>query len=251
GMYSFLAFTRFVQGDLRGAEAALERMEARSHAAGFPHGAFSLCYGRSIEAVLRNEAGEPAHSVQIAAELSSLAKQYDFDEWLMVGWSQQSAGLALVALAAGQTGRAALQSHIDTMTTVVQTWRAFEVKTFLAVHDGVLARLHTAAGDLDSARECLDTSLKMGQDTWIQFYDAELLRLRAHTLDDEDARHQHFRTSIELAQKQGAHIFEIRSAADDFELVGDSARAALFDASRRLPAGQTWPDLARARALLV
>ena len=59
GMYSFLAFTRFIQGDMSGADAALEQMEARSHVAGFPQGAFSLCYGRSIEALLRREAGEP------------------------------------------------------------------------------------------------------------------------------------------------------------------------------------------------
>ena len=250
GMYSFLAFTRFVQGDLRGAEAALAQMEARSHAAGFPQGAFSLCYGRSIEALLRAEAGEPARTAEIAAELTALAKQYDFDEWVMVGWSQKSAGRALEALAAGETDPVTLAPQIHTMTTVVQTWRAFEVKTFLAFYDGVLARLLTAAGDQEAARECLDVSLKMGQDTWIQFYDAELLRLRGHTLDDEDSRHQHFRAAIELAQQQGAHIFEMRAAADDFELIGEPARAALLEAFSRLPADQTWPDLARARALL-
>jgi predicted ATPase len=143
-----------------------------------------------------------------------------------------------------------LAPHIETMSAVVRTWRAFEVKTFLATYDGVLARLLTAAGALDDARECLDVSLKMGQDTWIQFYDAELLRLRAHTLDNVDERHHHFRDAIQLAQKQGAHIFELRSAADDFELIGEPARAALLEAAGRMPTDQTWPELARTRALL-
>jgi len=67
----------------------------------------------------------------------------------------------------------------------------------------------------------------MGQDTWIQFYDAELLRLRAHTLDDEDERHRHFRSAIELAQKQGAHIFELRAAADDCEPRGRAGACVL------------------------
>jgi class 3 adenylate cyclase/tetratricopeptide (TPR) repeat protein len=250
GMYSYLAFTRFVQGDLRGAETALKQMEARSHAAGFPQGAFSLCYGRSIEALLRTEAGELARGAELAAELSSLAKQCDFDEWVMVGWSEESATRALTTLAAGETDSAKLAPHIRTMTTVVETWRAFEVKTFLAFYDGVLARLLTASGDKAAAREHLDLALKMGQDTWIQFYDAELLRLRAHTLDDADERHQHLRAAIELAQKQGAHIFELRSAADDFELVGEPARVALLEASRRMSDNQTWPALAHARALL-
>jgi tetratricopeptide (TPR) repeat protein len=250
GTYSFLAFIRCVQGDLRGTEAALKKMEERSQAVGFPRGAFSLCYGRSIEALLRTEAGEHVRSVEIAGELSALAKQYDFDEWVMVGWSQKSAGRAMVTLAAGETDPVTLTPHIETMSLVVQTWRAFEVKTFLATYDAVLARLLTATGALDEARECLDVSLKMGQDTWIQFYDAELLRLRAHTLDNVDERHQHFRDAIQLARKQGAHIFELRSAADDFELVGEAARAALLDASGRIPADQAWPDMARARALL-
>jgi tetratricopeptide (TPR) repeat protein len=250
GTYSFLAFIRGVQGDLKGTVAALNKMEERSQAVGFPRGAFSLCYGRSIEALLRTETGEHVRSAEIAGELTALAKQYDFDEWVMVGWSQKSAGRAMVTLAAGETDPANLAPHIDTMTTVVQTWRAFEVKTFLAIYDGVLARLLTAAGDREAARECLDVSLKMGHDTWIQFYDAELLRLRAHTLDDVDERHRHFRESIQLAQKQGAHIFELRSAADDFELIGEPARAALLEASGRMPTDQTWPDLARARALL-
>jgi class 3 adenylate cyclase/tetratricopeptide (TPR) repeat protein len=250
GMYSFLAFTRFFQGELWGAETALKQMEARSHAARFPHGAFSLCYGRSIEGLIRTEAGELARGAELAAELSSLAKHYDFDEWVMVGWSMESGGRALAALAAGETDSATLAPHIKTMTTVVQTWRAFEVKTFLAFYDGVLARLLTAAGDQEAARERLDVALKMGQDTWIQFYDAELLRLRAHTLDDEEARHRHFRDAIELAKKQGAHIFELRAAEDDFEFMGEQARSGLVEAVSRFPADQTWPELARARALL-
>jgi class 3 adenylate cyclase/tetratricopeptide (TPR) repeat protein len=250
GTYSFLAFTRFVQGDLRGTEAALQKMEARSRAVGFPRGAFSLCYGRSIDALIRAEAGSPERSLEVANELSSLAKHYDFDEWVMVGWSEESAGRALLALAAGETDPAALAPHVKAMTTVVQTWRAFEVRTFLAFYDGVLARVLIAAGDRQAARDCLDVALKMGQDTWIQFYDAELLRLRAHTLDDIDERHRQYRDAIQLAQKQGAHVFELRSAADDFELMGESARTTLIEAAGRIPADQTWPDLARVRALL-
>jgi class 3 adenylate cyclase/tetratricopeptide (TPR) repeat protein len=250
GMYSWLAFTRFFQGELWGAETALTQMEARSHAAGFPHGAFSLCYGRSIEALVRLEAGDLVRGCELAAELSSLARHYNFDEWVMVGWSEESAGRALAVLAAGESDPATLAPHIETMTTVVRTWRAFDVKTFLAFYDGVLARLLIAAGNLDAARERVELALKMAEDTWIQFYDAELLRLQAHTLDNDDARHRTFCAAIDLAQKQGNHIFELRSAADDFQLFGEQARPALVAAESRFPSDQTWPELARARALL-
>ncbi|KWX67566.1 adenylate/guanylate cyclase domain-containing protein [Mycobacterium sp. NAZ190054] len=250
GMYSFLAFVRFVQGDLDGAEDALMLMEARSQAVGFPRGAFSLCYGRSIEALVRSESGQPAVCAELASGLISLARQYDFDEWVMVGWSQQSSGLAMAALAEGRTDRAVLGPHIETMRTVVRTWRAFDVMTFLAMSDAVLARLLIAVGDLDEARDCLDVSLKMGQDTWIQFYDAELLRLRAQTFPDRETRHEQLCSSLELARSQGAHLLGLRSATDDFVLMGDTARQTLRDAVQRLPEGSRLPEVSRARALL-
>jgi hypothetical protein len=46
-------------------------------------------------------------------------------------------------------------------------------------------------------------------------------------------------------------VFEMRSAADIFELIGDPGRSLLADVLSRIPAGQDWPELARARALLV
>jgi class 3 adenylate cyclase/tetratricopeptide (TPR) repeat protein len=250
GMYSFLAFIRFIQGNLSGAEAALEQMAVRANKLPFPHGAFSLCYGRSIEAFIRGEAGQHARGEELANELAMLAQKYGFDEWTMVAWSEKTAGNAMWALTAGETDPAVLQPHIDGMTTIVDTWRAVDLITFLAFYDGVLAEVLIAAGRLDEARERVDIALKTSQDTLIQFFDADMLRLRAHTLDDKDAKHTQLRKAIAVAQKQGAHIFEVRAAADDFELMGEQARAALVDALGRIPAGETWPDLARVQALL-
>jgi hypothetical protein len=42
----------------------------------------------------------------------------------------------------------------------------------------------------------------------------------------------------------------LRAAADDFELVGEPALATLAEAVARFPSDQSWPELARARALL-
>jgi hypothetical protein len=81
------------------------------------------------------------------------------------------------------------------------------------------------------------------------FYDAELLRLRAHTHTDPDARRAAI-GAAPLACRQGATLFELRSALDDFELRGQPARAALVDAASRIPTISAWPELARAEALL-
>jgi hypothetical protein len=69
-------------------------------------------------------------------------------------------------------------------------------------------------------------------------------------LADPEERHAGLRAAIELAQTQGITVFELRAAADDFELVGESARPALADALSRFSSDQTWPELARIRALL-
>ena len=70
------------------------------------------------------------------------------------------------------------------------------------------------------------------------FYDAELLRLRAHTHTDPDARRADLGAALALARRQGATLFELRAALDDFELRGEPARAALSRCGRPLPRGQ-------------
>ena len=120
------------------------------------------------------------------------------------------------------------------MTAVVEAWRAIGRKTFLGWYDATLARLLTAAGMKGAARERVELALQMADETEWHIYDAELLRIRAHTSDDPDAQHAGLRAAIELAQTQGAPVFELRAAADDFELVGEPARAALVDATEPL-----------------
>ena len=80
------------------------------------------------------------------------------------------------------------------------------------------------------------------------FYDAELLRLRAQTHTDPDARRADLAAALDLARRQGATLFELRAALEDFELRGQPARAALIDAAGRIPTNNTWPELARAHA---
>ena len=76
------------------------------------------------------------------------------------------------------------------------------------------------------------------------------MRLRAHTQDDPAARQAEINAALELARHQGATLFELRSALDDFELRAEPARAALVDVVGRFPRDIAWPELARADALL-
>jgi class 3 adenylate cyclase len=249
-VYTYVALGRFVQGDLVGAEAGLAQSERRCQEVGFPHGAFSLCYLRSLETWIRIEAGQLDLAADCARDLAHLAKQYGFDEWTLVGATQRATVRALGALAADELDPATLRQHIETMTGFVQAWRAIELRIYLVCYDAVLARLLTAAGSQNAARDRVDSALKSADETWLHFYDAELLRVRAHTSDDPGVRHAGLCEAAALARKQGAAVFELRAAADDFELVGETARATLTEAVGRFSPEQSWPELARARALL-
>ncbi|MGH3558251.1 MAG: ATP-binding protein, partial [Mycobacterium sp.] len=248
-VYTYVALSRFVQGDLVGAEAELAQSERRCQQVGFPHGTFSLCYLRSLETWIRIEAGQLDVAAERARDLAHLAKQYGFDEWTLVAATQRATVRALTALSRDSAADI-LQQHVETMTGFVDAWRAIELKIFLMCYDSVLARLLTAVGRPDAARARVDSALELADETLLHFYDGELLRVRAHTFDDPDARHAGLREAVELARHQGATIFELRVAADDFELTGTPARAALVEAVGRFPPEQSWPELARARALL-
>ncbi|WP_102141762.1 ATP-binding protein [Mycobacterium hubeiense] len=250
GVYSAIGLVRFLQGDLAGAESAFAEVEGRCEKLRFPQGPFTLCFARGLETLTCIEAGRIDRAVELAAEVARRGEQHGFDEYVMVATCNQLTLAARSALVSGKALPADLQEHIDNMTAVVDAWRAAELKTFLACYDAVLAWLLTAAGRTDEARERMRLALEMADETGIHFYDAELLRVRAHTYDDPDAKRTDLFAAIELARRQGSAVFELRAAADNYRLFGESARGSLQDALSRFPADQSWPELARARALL-
>ena len=176
-----LAWTRLVRGDLTGAEAELARAARRAEQLGFPQGPFSLAYARFVETWVRIEAGQLDRAAVLVADLTELAERYGFDVYRLWGAAQQATVSALAALGADDLDPTALAAQIATMTTVLDTWRTVGMNIYLTSFDAVLARLLTAAGQPDQARARLDTALQLAEDTGMHFYDAELLRLRAHT----------------------------------------------------------------------
>jgi class 3 adenylate cyclase/tetratricopeptide (TPR) repeat protein len=250
GMYSELGFIRFLQGDLAAAEPAFARIEARCTTLRFPYNAVTQCYTQARQASMRIEAGQFDRAAAIIDEIGHRAEEYGLGEWTMVSMSNRATLAARIALAAGESDPVLLQSHIDNLTLIVDSWRAAEMNTFVSSYESVLARLHIAVGDLQTARERVERALETTHITGARFYLAELLRVLAHTSDDTGAQYAGLLHAIEVAREQGAVVFELRCAADAFELVGEPARPALEAALSKIGADQDWPELARARALL-
>jgi hypothetical protein len=249
GLYTHLALARYIDGDLAGVAAELDRAERRCAETPFPKGAFSLAYVQQMEVLIRMEAGQLQRAAEAAVELTTLGEQHGFDSWALVGTAQHATLGALSALA-DNANPAVLEPHIATLTAFVEAWRSLNAISLITFYDAILARLLIANGELPKARERLQIGLELAERTRMHFYDAELLRLRAHTTDDIGAHREDLEAAWGLARRQDAPIFQLRAATDLFRLDGAQARHALLGALSRFPDGSSWPEVAPARAML-
>jgi hypothetical protein len=245
-----LALVALVRGDLTRAEAELARSARLAEGFGFPEGPYMRAYIRSMETWLRVEAGQLDRAALVAADMINEGERHGFDVWRAAGATWHAAVGGLAALGDDELDPSDLGAHIATITGFLDTLRRIGVNIYTTLFDGVLGRLLIAAGQPEAARERLDTGLSLAQDTGMCFYDAELLRLRALTHDDPAARQVDINAAIELARRQGATLFELRAALDDFELRGAPAAAAVAEAAKHIPANYAWPELVRAKAAL-
>jgi hypothetical protein len=248
--HTHLAWARLIRGDLTAAETELARAARRAEKLRFPLGPYIIGYARSVEIGIRIEAGPLDRAAVLAADLSDLGERHGFDIFRLAGAMWQAVVRGLDAVGADDVKQTALATHIATVSTLLDSARKVGLNLFLTFYDAVLGRLLIAAGQPETARERLDTALALAQDTGTCFYDAELLRLRAQTHADPAARQADINAALELARRQGATLFELRSALDDFELRGEPAAAAVADAAKRIPVGYQWPELVRAQAAL-
>jgi class 3 adenylate cyclase len=249
GLYTHLAMTRFIDGDLAGVAAELDRAERRCAEIAFPKGAFSLAYARQMELLIRAEAGQLERAADVARELRTLGEQHGFDSWALVGAAQQATVAALSALA-DHTDPTGLRPHIAGLTAFVGACRTTGAISLITFYDAILARLLIASGDLSAARERLDISLELAKRTRMHVYDAELLRLRAGTANDVAERRSDLEAAWDLALRQDAPIFQLRAATDLFHLDGLRARDVVSTALDRFPRECPWPEFASARTLI-
>jgi class 3 adenylate cyclase len=250
GLATMYGFVSFLQGDLRAAEDTYRKIRDRCAQIGFPHGPFSLCYAQGIEALVRIEAGQLDRAAELAAELGKTAEKYGFDEWVLIARCIPVSLASRTALSDRAASTDAWEGHIAASTAIVEGWRAAETKSMMAPYDGVLAGVLTAAGRRREARERVEEAMRIADETGMRYYDAEFMRLRAHTYDDAADTHNELLAAAAVARHQGALVFEMRCVADIYKLVGESARSDLADVLSRFPPGQSWPELERARALL-
>jgi tetratricopeptide (TPR) repeat protein len=248
--HMYLALTHMVCGDLDGANAELTESFGRCDGLGFPQNAYNRANTYFMEIWVRLESGQIAEAATLVAELRRLSEQSGLDVWQWVGRTEHGTVKALAALEANADA-ATLITCAEKVARRVDGSRHMHLNIFLTFHDAIIGRVLIAAGQPEKARERLEMALRHAEETGMHFEDAELMRLRAHTLTERQSRRAALAAALEFARHQGATLFELRCLLDYFDLLGDGDRPELADAVRRFPGDARWPEFARAQRILL
>jgi class 3 adenylate cyclase/tetratricopeptide (TPR) repeat protein len=125
---------------------------------------------------------------------------------------------------------------------------------------GVIASVQIEEGELKAAASSLEGALTTSRALGVTFYDAEIIRLQGRCLLGEDkvegeTAEEHYKLALDVARKQGARSFEVRSATDLARLwrsqgTLQQARDLLAPVYGWFTEGFDTPDLKEAKALL-
>jgi tetratricopeptide (TPR) repeat protein len=247
--HTFLALTHMVGGDLDGADAEFGDALRRCDELRFPRDAHNRAHTLYMQIWVCLESGQLERAAALVAGLRQLSEQSGLDLWQWVGRTQHATVKALAAFAAG-TDAGTLTQQAGKLAQRVDGSRLMSLNSYLTYHDAVIGRLLVAAGRPEEARARLDMSLRLAEETGMHFYDAEVLRVRAHTFAEPEERRVALADAIQCARDQGAMLFELRCLIDYFDLLGESRRPELAEAVRRFTGTATWPELTRAQGLL-
>ena len=247
--HAYMALTHMVFGDLNKAKEELTEAVRRCDGLGYPQNGYNRAHTYFKQIWVALEAGQLEEAAALAAGLRRCADESGLDLWRFVSATEHAAVKAVAALNAGADAPtlAALAANIATR---IDASRLMHLNVYLTFHDSIVGRLLIAAGQSEKARERLEMSLQHAQETGMHFHDAELMRLRAHTLTEPQQQRAALADAFEFARKQSATLFELRCLLDSFDLFGDSDRSALANVVSRFPGDARWAEYARAQELL-
>ncbi len=247
-MYVYLSVARFMASDVAGADAALARAQAIGAPLDFPQGAWTIDYSHWFGSWMWLESGRTDEAAIALEELRRTSELHGFDTWQLIGATQAAAHGGLLALRGGEADAAALAEHEATLSGMVEFWKALELRIFLPFYLTTCGALLAACGDAEGARRRYQESLQLAAGTGMRFYDAETSRLSAHLALDEQSKTAGLRDALALARAQAAGPFELRSALDLYELLGEPARGPLERALARFPRDAAMSELDAARS---
>jgi DNA-binding response OmpR family regulator/class 3 adenylate cyclase/predicted ATPase len=183
---------------------ALQRAEKLSH----PH---TLVYALSHAQCFISILSRRPEGLQACADLVfSLCAEQGFSHWINFG--RVCRGWAAIC-------RGEFDPGIEELLAGIAGWRRTGSRLWLPVFQMLEAEAYSKAGRAQAAVQTIEQALEWSKKTGEQWALAELLRLKAHLSSrtgkagDDDFEHL-LRTSLNVAQSQSAHSFELRGACD-------------------------------------
>lgn len=246
--HQHLAMNRLLRGDADGANTHLVESASRAASLSYPQNAFNMASMHFLQIWGCLETGRLDQAAVHITQLRQLSEESGLELWRLVGVTQHAIVKGLTALDGGDADASLLRA--EKLIMLVDTTRTLGLNVYLTYHDAVIGRLLLAAGAVDRARTRLESALRHSRQTGMRFYDAELMRLRAHTLTDPQQRREALSSAIQVAMHQGATLFELRSRIDSFELLGNGDRAGLADNVDRFEGDAGWPEHQHAERIL-
>ena len=186
------------------AAEAVKRAEAVSHPLTL---VYVLCHARGLMDVFRRHDDQ----LQSCAEtVVSLCTENRFPHWmscgrLLEGWAEATQGKA-------QQGR-------EKIGLAVRDWRRGGARLWLSFFLTLEAQAHAQAGDGDAALRAIEEALAIAEETGEHWGLAEVLRVKARLLRDAARSETEvietiLVNSLEIARRQGARFWELRTACD-------------------------------------
>jgi len=212
---------------------------------------FTLAQTLFSTAVVSFERGEPDRAYERVDEVVDIHERLGFP--IVEGWARSVRGWILVESGEGEAGVAEMQQALDAFA---------EIRTEVLIPSFVakLAAGLRMVGRRDDALGVLDRGLAQAEVQTQQFTDGELRRLRAEILLDMDENaieeaEAYFGQSLEIARRQEAKTFELRTATSLARLwqrqgKRDAARALLAPVYAWFTEGFATLDLRDAKGLL-
>ena len=192
--------------------------------------------------------GDLATAEHAVAMMSDLASRLDAALWRIIAACWQ--GKLLIEQREFARGVELLN---DALATCERTGWLFCYPEFM----GMLAEGLAGLGRRSEAFAAIDKALARANATAERWYVPELLRLRGELLGQEVASEaeQHFRQALDMAETQGAHVWELRGAASLARLQAaqnrrDEAKSVLAAVYNRFTEGFASADLISAKVLL-
>jgi tetratricopeptide (TPR) repeat protein len=240
-------------------EQALMRFEAGVKQSRETDDKFSLVFALMWGGIFSLLIQDYRNALRQLNEADELIEEHHFTAW--AGLTHLALGFTLVAVGEGQRGLALAQAGYEEYDGShpgrnSSTPRPVLNTTFCLA---LLAGACEVAGAAEDARKHIEAAIEAAERTGEKWFEPELHRLKGewllcHAPDATAEAEEEFKQALDLAAKQNARFWELRSSVSLASLYlergdVDSARNTLMPLYDWFSQGPDWPDMQRAKAV--